>query len=71
MMLLSIFFGVQFSLMAIVGEYLHRIYTESMQRPLYFVSGDTEHPRGTSRCGSGHCPPATPGCPGRVATRCL
>jgi glycosyltransferase involved in cell wall biosynthesis len=42
MMVLSIFFGVQFSLMAIVGEYLHRIYTESMQRPLYFISTTTE-----------------------------
>lgn len=42
MMLLSAFFGVQFSLMAIVGEYLNRIYTESMRRPLYFVSRDTQ-----------------------------
>jgi hypothetical protein len=47
MILLSVFFGVQFSLMAIVGEYLNRIYTESMRRPLYFVSADTaEEPRG-------------------------
>ncbi|WP_148574248.1 glycosyltransferase family 2 protein [Nocardioides caldifontis] len=46
--LVSVFFGVQFSLMAIVGEYLHRIYIESMRRPLYFVSRDTSappHPR--------------------------
>ncbi|HEY8456641.1 MAG TPA: glycosyltransferase family 2 protein [Actinopolymorphaceae bacterium] len=41
MTLMSLFFGVQFSLMAIVGEYLNRIYTESMQRPLFFVSHDT------------------------------
>lgn len=41
MLLLSVFFGVQFSLMSIVGEYLSRIYTESMQRPLYFVSRTT------------------------------
>jgi glycosyltransferase involved in cell wall biosynthesis len=42
MILLSVFFGVQFSLMAIVGEYLNRIYTESMRRPLYFISKDTD-----------------------------
>jgi dolichol-phosphate mannosyltransferase len=45
MILLSVFFGVQFSLMAIVGEYLHRIYTESMRRPLYFISHDTSDRR--------------------------
>ncbi len=41
MIVTSGFFAVQFSLMAIVGEYLNRIYTESMRRPLYFVSADT------------------------------
>jgi dolichol-phosphate mannosyltransferase len=41
MIVMSGFFGVQFSLMAIVGEYLNRIYTESTRRPLYFVSADT------------------------------
>jgi dolichol-phosphate mannosyltransferase len=41
MIVMSGFFGVQFSLMAIMGEYLNRIYTESMRRPLYFVSADT------------------------------
>ena len=46
MILLSVFFGVQFSLMAIVGEYLNRIYTESMRRPLYFISKDTNEPTG-------------------------
>jgi glycosyltransferase involved in cell wall biosynthesis len=46
MIVMSGFFGVQFSMMAIVGEYLNRIYTESMRRPLYFVSADTrEGPR--------------------------
>lgn len=46
MIVMAGFFGVQFSLMAIVGEYLNRIYTESMRRPLYFVSADTrEGPR--------------------------
>jgi len=42
MILLAAFFGVQFSMMAIVGEYLNRIYTESMRRPLYFIAKDTE-----------------------------
>lgn len=42
MIVISGFFGIQFSLMAIVGEYLNRIYTESMRRPLYFVSRDTD-----------------------------
>ena len=45
MIVISGFFGVQFSLMAIVGEYLNRIYTESMRRPLYFVSRDTDELR--------------------------
>lgn len=45
MIVISGFFGVQFSLMAIVGEYLNRIYTESMGRPLYFVSRDTDELR--------------------------
>ena len=52
MIVLSGFFGVQFSLMAIVGEYLNRIYTESMRRPLYFISKDTRevaHPHGSGR----------------------
>ena len=45
MIVISAFFAVQFTLMAIVGEYLNRIYTESMDRPFYFVSNDTRHPR--------------------------
>lgn len=32
------FFGTQFFLMSIVGEYLYRIYLEVVQRPLYFIS---------------------------------
>ena len=57
MIVMSGFFGMQFSLMAIIGEYLNRIYTESMRRPLYFVSADTRdgayshrvhHPPGSS-----------------------
>lgn len=42
MLALSAFFGVQFSLTTIIGEYLYRIYTEVVQRPLYFVSERTE-----------------------------
>lgn len=49
MTLLAVFFGVQFSMMAILGEYLNRIYTESMRRPLYFISRDTEEPPARSR----------------------
>ena len=45
MIVMAGFFGVQFSLMAIIGEYLNRIYTESMRRPLYFVSEDTRQGR--------------------------
>lgn len=45
MIAISAFFAVQFTLMAIVGEYLNRIYTESMDRPFYFVSRDTDRPR--------------------------
>ena len=37
---IALFFGLQFLLMGIVGEYLYRIYRESLQRPLYFVSED-------------------------------
>jgi len=42
MLVLTVFFGIQFLLMGMIGEYLHRIYLESTQRPLYFV---------TRRCG--------------------
>lgn len=41
MLIMSAFFCVQFGLMAIVGQYLSRIYIESVQRPLYFVSERT------------------------------
>lgn len=42
MLVISSFFAVQFSLTAIMGEYLHRIYAESVQRPLYFISRTTD-----------------------------
>jgi len=38
----TLFFGLQFLIMGMVGEYLSRIYIESMRRPLYFVSETTE-----------------------------
>lgn len=38
---LTLFFGVQFLLLGIVGEYLYRIYAEVVRRPLYFVSDRT------------------------------
>jgi dolichol-phosphate mannosyltransferase len=42
MLVLTVFFGLQFLLMGLVGEYLYRIYLEAVQRPLYLV---------TDRCG--------------------
>lgn len=38
---LSVFFGLQFLMMGLVGEYLYRIYTEVAARPLYFISSET------------------------------
>jgi glycosyltransferase involved in cell wall biosynthesis len=48
MLPMTLFFGLQFLMMGIVGEYLYRIYTEVVRRPLYFVSDTTwaESPRG-------------------------
>lgn len=49
MMVLAFFFGLQFLLMGIMGEYLYRIYAEVVRRPLYFISetaGDVQHARG-------------------------
>jgi glycosyltransferase involved in cell wall biosynthesis len=45
MLALTLFFGVQFLMMGIVGEYLYRIYSEVVRRPLYFVS-DRTRPHG-------------------------
>lgn len=53
MLLLSFFFGVQFSLLAIMGQYLARIYTESVERPLYFVSDRTGDSIGSTEMMSG------------------
>lgn len=38
MLVLTVFFGVQFLLMGLIGEYLYRIYLEALQRPLYLVA---------------------------------
>ena len=37
MLVMTFFFGLQFLLMGLVGEYLYRIYSEITGRPLYFV----------------------------------
>ena len=42
MLALTVFFGLQFLMMGVVGEYLYRIYAEVVRRPLYFVSATTE-----------------------------
>jgi glycosyltransferase involved in cell wall biosynthesis len=42
MLPLTLFFGLQFLMMGVVGEYLYRIYAEVVRRPLYFVSATTE-----------------------------
>ena len=41
MLVSTFFFGIQFLLMGIVGEYLYRIYCEVTRRPLFFVSEST------------------------------
>jgi dolichol-phosphate mannosyltransferase len=43
----TVFSGLQFLMMGIVGEYLYRIYAEVVRRPLYFVSATTDP--GTAR----------------------
>jgi len=42
MLALTLFFGLQFLMMGIVGEYLYRIYSEVVRRPLYFISDTTD-----------------------------
>jgi len=48
MLIISIFFGIHFLLMGLTGEYLRRIYAESLRRPLYFIceSANSEIPHG-------------------------
>ena len=43
MLAIAFFFGIQFLLMGVVGEYLYRIYAEAVRRPLYFISEKTDH----------------------------
>lgn len=38
----TVFSGLQFLMMGIVGEYLYRIYAEVVRRPLYFISASTD-----------------------------
>ena len=45
MLPLMLFFGLQFLMMGVVGEYLYRIYAEVVRRPLYFVSSTTDSGR--------------------------
>ena len=52
---ISILSGLQFLIMGVLGEYLYRIYSEVVKRPLYFVAQDTsetltaEKPSGDAR----------------------
>jgi len=49
MVTISFFFGLQFLLMGIVGEYLYRIYAEVVRRPLYFVSEQINCQKGPNK----------------------
>jgi glycosyltransferase involved in cell wall biosynthesis len=51
MLALTLFFGIQFLLMGVVGEYLYRIYAEVVRRPLYFVSARTAERHDLERVG--------------------
>jgi polyisoprenyl-phosphate glycosyltransferase len=44
MFALSFFFGLQFFLMGLMGEYLSRIYIESVRRPTFFIADTTSGP---------------------------
>ncbi len=50
---MAFFFGIQFILMGVSGEYLYRIYLESVKRPLYFISDRTggDQPSATTLTG--------------------
>ncbi|MFO0968017.1 MAG: glycosyltransferase family 2 protein [Gemmataceae bacterium] len=41
MLVLSFFFGMHFVFMSVQGEYLARIYSESVRRPMYLISDQT------------------------------
>lgn len=51
MLVLTVFFGIQFLLMGLIGEYLYRIYLESMRRPLYFVAERCGTPQSVEHSG--------------------
>ncbi len=53
MLVLTVFFGIQFLLMGLVGEYLYRIYLEAVRRPLYFVAAECGRPATEDRAGGG------------------
>lgn len=53
MLVLTVFFGIQFLLMGLVGEYLYRIYLEAVRRPLYFVADQCGDPMPEERAGGG------------------
>lgn len=36
--MIGVLFGIQFLMLSIMGEYLYRIYVESMRRPRYFIA---------------------------------
>jgi dolichol-phosphate mannosyltransferase len=43
---LTFCFGLMFMMMGIMAEYLHRIFVEAKNRPLYFIAasaGEFEH----------------------------
>jgi dolichol-phosphate mannosyltransferase len=46
MVTMTLFFGLLFMMVGMVAEYLHRIFLESTQRPLYFVSRSVGLARG-------------------------
>ncbi len=45
MVVLGFFFGIQFFVLSVIGEYLHRIYFEIVARPRFFVAADTRCPK--------------------------
>ena len=49
---ISFFFGVQFFCMGLMGEYLSRIYLESVQRPTFFIADRIGGEAGAAREGT-------------------
>jgi dolichol-phosphate mannosyltransferase len=49
MVILSLFFGIVFMILGTICEYLLRIYSEAIRRPLYFVAADTDDDFGRVR----------------------